>query len=204
MHRLARKLLGRFTYANVMSTLAVVLVIGGGTAYAANTIGSADIIDNSILSADLKSSEVKTGDIANGHVTNLDLGSGAVTSAKILDESLTYADLATNSVGSTEIGYAAVGPDELDSGAVPSQIYTRQASTALDTATSKEITKSCDFLNDKAIGGGFVISGTDGANVPNVTIQRSYAVNTHTWLVRAVATSGTPNWQITVLTTCAY
>ena len=52
------------------------------------------------------------------------------------------------------------------------------------------------------VGGGFVISGTSGANVPNIAIQRSYAVNGYTWLVRAVASSGTPNWQITAVATC--
>ena len=34
--------------------LALFLVIAGGTAYAANTIGSSDVIDESLLSADLK------------------------------------------------------------------------------------------------------------------------------------------------------
>ena len=34
------------TYSNVVSTLALVLALGGGTAYAAARIGSADIIDD--------------------------------------------------------------------------------------------------------------------------------------------------------------
>ena len=41
--------------------LALFLVIAGGTAYAANTIGSADVIDESLRSQDLRNDNV-TGD----------------------------------------------------------------------------------------------------------------------------------------------
>ena len=44
----------RLTYANVVSTLALVLVIGGGGAYAAGFIDSGDIVNNSIESRDLE------------------------------------------------------------------------------------------------------------------------------------------------------
>ena len=44
------RLLQRLSYANVMSTLAVFAVLAGGTAYAANTIGSSDIIDGQVKS----------------------------------------------------------------------------------------------------------------------------------------------------------
>ena len=49
------------TYANVAATLCLVLVLGGGAAYAANTIGSADVIDESLLSQDIKNNTL-TGD----------------------------------------------------------------------------------------------------------------------------------------------
>ena len=40
-----RNLRSRLTYADVMATLAFFIAVAGGTAYAANTIGSADIIN---------------------------------------------------------------------------------------------------------------------------------------------------------------
>jgi uncharacterized membrane protein len=61
--------------------------------YAANTVGSADIINNSIQSLDVKDGEVKTLDIANN----------AVTEAKIKDGEVKAADIATDAVGSAEI-----------------------------------------------------------------------------------------------------
>ena len=67
--RLRRKM----TYANVASTLALVLAASGGVAYAANTIYSADIVD--------------------GQVKRVDIGYGAVNSGKVGDNSLTGIDI---------------------------------------------------------------------------------------------------------------
>lgn len=44
----------RLSYANVASTIALVAALGTGGAYAANTIGSDDIIDESIQAQDIK------------------------------------------------------------------------------------------------------------------------------------------------------
>ncbi len=49
-----RRLTRRLTYANVMSTIAVFGVLAGGTAYAANTIRSGDIIDGEITTTDVR------------------------------------------------------------------------------------------------------------------------------------------------------
>ena len=72
-------------------------------AYAANTLGSADIINNSILSADIKDGEVKT----------VDLGGNAVTAAKIKDGEVKAAEIAADAVGASEIAANAVGDSEI-------------------------------------------------------------------------------------------
>ena len=63
----------KMTYANVASTLALVLAASGGVAYAANTIYSTDIVD--------------------GQVKRVDIGNGAVNSGKVGDNSLTGLDI---------------------------------------------------------------------------------------------------------------
>lgn len=69
---------GRLTYANVMSTLAVFGVLGGG-AYAAATINSGDVVNNSLKSADLKdgdgvrSADVRDDSLAGGGLTGADI-----------------------------------------------------------------------------------------------------------------------------------
>jgi hypothetical protein len=77
------------TYANVMATLAVVLALGGGAAYAANTVFSSDIVNGEVKSPDISD--------ANG-----------VRSADVVDDTLTggglaAADLRQASVGSSEV-----------------------------------------------------------------------------------------------------
>ncbi len=123
----------RLTYANVASTAALFLALSTGTAYAANTIFSTDIVDGEVKNADLGSNAVTTNKIGNGQVrvadlgadavttdkvldgtlTAADLGFGSVTSDSVLDESLTSADLATNSVDATEIADNSIDTGEI-------------------------------------------------------------------------------------------
>ena len=82
-------------------------------------------------------------------------------------------------------------------------LFRRTISLAIGVTTRSSL-RMWLSLADEVTGGGFVIAGPGGVNVPNVAIQRSYAVDDNTWLVRAVATSGTPNWQLTGIATCAF
>jgi len=79
------RLRSRLTYANVMSTVAVFGVLAGGTAYAANTIRSTDIVDGEIGSADVKDNSINTfdvhsfigADVIDGTLEDQDVGQGA-------------------------------------------------------------------------------------------------------------------------------
>ena len=120
---MARRLRRRLTFANVCSFIALVFALGTGGAYAANTIGSDDIIDESIQSVDIKNGQVKTADlntsavtspkIANAAVANSNIATGAIDSNSVLDESLTSSDLATDSVGATEVADASIDSGEI-------------------------------------------------------------------------------------------
>ena len=120
---MARRLRRRLTFANVCSFIALVFALGTGGAYAANTIGSDDIIDESIQSVDIKNGEVHTADLGGGAVTSgklanaavatPNIAAGAIDSNSVLDESLTASDLATNSVGSTEIADGSIDSGEI-------------------------------------------------------------------------------------------
>ena len=59
----------RLTYANLMSSIAVFLVLGGATAYAAKKIGSNQLKANSVTTAKIKKNAVTTAKIKNGAVT---------------------------------------------------------------------------------------------------------------------------------------
>ena len=86
------------TYSNVVSTLCLFLLLGGGVAYAAGTIGSADIIDESILSQDIKNDEVQNPDLGANSVGTGKINDGAVRTADVLDDDLTGADISESSL----------------------------------------------------------------------------------------------------------
>jgi hypothetical protein len=68
--KFARK---RLTYANVMSSIAVFLVLGGGAAYAAKKIGSNQLKANSVTTAKIKKNAVTGAKVKNKSLTGSDI-----------------------------------------------------------------------------------------------------------------------------------
>ena len=73
----------RVTYANVMSSIAVFLVLGGATAVAAKKIGANELKANSVKTGKIKKEAVTTSKIKKNAVTTAKIQNGAVTGEKI-------------------------------------------------------------------------------------------------------------------------
>lgn len=78
----------RLTYANVMSSIAVFMVLGGATAFAATKIGANEIKANSI----------KTGKIVKEAVTTSKVKNAAINTSKLANDSVTTEKLAADAV----------------------------------------------------------------------------------------------------------
>lgn len=91
-----KKIRSRITYANVMSSLAVFLVLGGATAFAATKIGSNEIKANAILTGKIKKEAVTAGKVKNAAITNSKLADGAVTESKIAAGAISPAKLSAS------------------------------------------------------------------------------------------------------------
>ena len=98
----------RVTYANVASTLALVVALGTGTAYAAGTVRSSDIVNGQVKSADLAAKAVRSAKIKNGGVKGPDLATNSVPSRTVLDGSITGNDLAPGTIATPG---QRLGPD---------------------------------------------------------------------------------------------
>lgn len=88
-----KQLRKRLTYANVMASIAVFLVLGGATAIAAdqlgkNSVGSKQLKKNAVTAAKLKKNAVTTAKIKNNAVTTAKIQNGAITGAKVNASSL--------------------------------------------------------------------------------------------------------------------
>ena len=95
-----RALRNRLTYANVVATLALLIAVAGGTAYAANTIFSADIVNGEVKGVDIGNNQVRHADVrdealAGGGLTSDDIYS--LTSEDIGNETLTGNDITDQS-----------------------------------------------------------------------------------------------------------
>ena len=89
-----RQLAGRLSYANVVATLALVIAVGGGAAYAANTVFSTDIVNGEVKAPDIATAAVTAAKLGADSVSTGKIADGSVRSRDVLDDSLTGADLA--------------------------------------------------------------------------------------------------------------
>src|SRR5436190_4822762 len=89
----------RLTYANVVATLALLLVVGGGTVYAAIHLGK---------------NSVKSKNIAKAAVKNSDLHADAVTSEKVKDGTITGGDLQDGTITGADIAAGVIPQIQAD------------------------------------------------------------------------------------------
>jgi len=106
-----KRLHGKLTYANVMSTLCFFMLLGGG-AYAATKLAK-----NSVGTKQLKKNAVVTSKIKNGTVTGAKIANGAISGEKVQGGSLT----------GTQINASTLGT-------VPSATHAGSADSATDSA----------------------------------------------------------------------
>jgi hypothetical protein len=96
----------RLTYANVMSTIAVFLLLGGGAAFAAkkmstHKIGSGQLRGASVTKTKIKRGAVTAPKIRKGAVKANKISQGAVTNTKLANGAVTLEKLAPGFVAPT-------------------------------------------------------------------------------------------------------
>lgn len=99
----------RLTYANVMSSLAVFLVLGGGAAYAAKKIGSNELMGGAVTTTKIKRSAVTESKIKSNAVTTAKIAKGAVTWGRLANGSVSVEKLAPGFIapGAEKLSHAA-------------------------------------------------------------------------------------------------
>ena len=171
-------------YANVTSTLALVVALGGTGAYAANTIRSSDIVNGQVKSADIGSKQVKNADLAISAVT-----SGTVRDGALLAKDFKAGELPKGANGTNGTNGAPGAPgvkgdkgDKGDTGTVDtSAFHTKVASDArylrgTITVTVTDSVPAGTFSADRAdcpAGHQAVGGGVDVNNVLTMQVTSS-------------------------------
>jgi hypothetical protein len=149
-----KRFLPRLTYANVVSTLCLFLLVGGGSALAAtqlakNSVGTKQIKKNAVATAKIKNGAITTKKIKAGAVTSSSLAANAVTSADIADSAVTTSQLADGAVTSGKIGGGQVLAENLG------PIVTVQNTVQIAAGAAGTVDVACPANSVMLSGGGY-------------------------------------------------
>jgi hypothetical protein len=118
------RLSDRLTYANVVSTLALFLALGGATAFAVNqlppkSVGAKQLRPgavtadklrkNAVTAPKIKALAIKSGKLATGAVKEPKLANGSVSSSKLASGAVSTEKIAANAVMGSQIDEASLG-----------------------------------------------------------------------------------------------
>lgn len=145
------------TFANVCALLALTIALGTGTAYAANTVRSTDIVNGQVKNVDLGANAVTSAKIQDGAVGLGDLGANSVDTARIVDGSLGSGDLGSSSVGSDELQTDSVQASEIADGSIDGGEIIDESLGSSDLATGSVGTSE---VADSALTGGDIASNS--------------------------------------------
>jgi hypothetical protein len=166
----------RWSYANVMSTLAVFLALGG-SALAVTKIDGKELKDRTVAGKKLKSQTIGGGKLKQATITGKQVKEGTlgkVPSAKSADAATTAATANTASTATTAI----TANNSLALGGLPPSAYARSSppaavscSAPLDAASPQRVFSSSERNFDLSAGnGGLVVSNDSSHELTGTTL----------------------------------
>jgi hypothetical protein len=163
-----KRFLPRPTYANVVSTLCLFLLLGGTSALAAtqlanNSVGTSQIKKNAVVAAKIRNGAITTTKIKNGAVTTAKIGDAAVTSSQLADNAVTSGKLANNAVTSAKITDGEVRAADLGT------ILTVQNTLQVAAGAEATVDVACPNKSVMLSGGGY---WTTGSNNLRTTVKQ--------------------------------
>ena len=166
----------RLSYANVMATLSVFMVLAGGTALAATTL-----TPNSVTSKTVRDNKLKSVDLKDGK---------AVSTDDVIDGSLTGVDLADNSLTGDDV-------DESTLSVLSDHVYKKESPVAAGTTLgdgTQVISESCD-------PGDVLLSGGPANINANTDLLESFPSpgTTNGWTARVNKNGGVDNFSVVLL-----
>ncbi len=170
----------RFSYANLMSTLAVFLVVAGGTAMAAS------LAPNSVNSKSIKDNAVKTIDLKDGK---------AVTTDDVVDDSLTGVDIDESSLG--QVPDSAKLEGRSAASFLSNNVYKAESAIGPGQALGDGT-----FVLSKACNPGDVLLSGGPANIAATTdMVESFPSpgTTNSWTARVDKNAQTDNFSVVIL-----
>ena len=166
------------TYANVVATICLFGLLGGATAYAANTIFSTDIVDGQVKTADLANGAATGAKLADGSITGDKVKDGALQGRDVLDNSLKGADIDESTLsglgggGGSPVGVGVVPPNGFDGPLPKESDYESSGGTLLISVSGSGFRPSGRALGPGRIGMDLLVDGAYVATAEVHTNER--------------------------------
>lgn len=142
--------------------------------------------------------------VAGSMITGADVKDGSLTGKDVKDHSLTPRDFRGSTTGPAgkagDQGPPGPQGEPGSAGGAPETELIQKA-TETEKTTPKELVVDCP--NGPVLSGGFVLHSSEVEGQNNLRAVRSYALDSDSWLVRAIDDSASTSWQLTVVAVCA-
>jgi hypothetical protein len=164
-----RRLRRQVTYANVASTIALVLALGAGGAYAAGKIGSREIKKGAVHTRQIGNRQVKRQDIAGGSINSGKVSNSTLTGKDLKDDSLSGLDVNEGSLGIVPQSSTAQSVNGVKEQLVRASQPDPTVPSLVTTIDGLAISLTCGLGNDAAV----FFRGSDAADRGTVTAFQS-------------------------------
>lgn len=177
----------RLSYANVMSTIAVFLLLGGGAAIAAKhrakRIGTNQIKASAITTGKIKAGAIASSKLAPGAVDGSKLADGSVSTSKISGQAIGTGQLQNDSVNGEKVNESTLSEVPTAGSANPYVFAKVAANGIVDASLSKGLTSPnvshpqtgvyCVGVSSFAPRGGQVSAGEASAQIATIAVGGS-------------------------------
>ena len=186
----------RLGLPHLVAVLAVALVLGSGTAYAAKQITSKSIKNNTIKSVDVK----------DGNLTGTDVADASLSTADVLDGTLTGADVANSSLTGTDVQDGTIGSADITDSTITTNDVAADTLTAADLASNSvgsdeiasDAVNATEVANDSIDAGEIVDFGLTNQDIGVLFAQVSAAgvLNNHSGGVSVTNIAGVGTYEV--------
>jgi hypothetical protein len=135
--------------SSIVGYLALFLMLSG-TAYAADTVFSTDIVDGEVKSVDVADNGLTGVDVANGSLTGTDVANDTLTGVDVADNTIASADVTNNSLSGVDVADNTIASADVTNNSLSG------ADVADNTIASADVTDntiaSADVTNNSLTG----------------------------------------------------
>ena len=170
-----RKLRSRVTYANVVSTIALALALGGGTAYAITRVGTKNIRYHAVTGSKLATNSVSASKVKNSALSGSDVRNNSLRSDDVRNGTLQAVDFAPGQLPKGDKGDKGDPATSIFGVVVNGGLTSFKNATAISGSNPYTITFNQDVSKCAAVGtaggttAGSVTASPTAGNVQQMT-----------------------------------